>query len=71
MPGHDLKKLEEQLEAVNGLSAEMLKIIHFPGYTTPIEFALVLGAVSAIRAQMQTLVEASREIVGQAQIAHA
>jgi hypothetical protein len=66
MPDHDLKSLEAGLRGIAGLSDELLKIIYLKGYTTPREFALVNAAVQAMAAQMKTLVNVSKEIVGQA-----
>ena len=66
MPDHDLKTLEAGLRGISGFSDELLKIIYLKGYTTPREFELVNGAVQAIASQMKTLVNVSKEIVGQA-----
>ena len=79
MPSHDIPQLEKRIkslhEAVNDLGqdddfVEMLRIIHFPGYTTPAEFRLVSGLVAEMTAQVRaltalrgTLLEASREMV--------
>ena len=66
MPGHDLKKLDAELRAIAESTNELLKIIYNKGYTTPREFALVLGAAEGIAVQVRTLVTVSREIVGEA-----
>jgi hypothetical protein len=80
VPGkHDIPQLEKSIkalhEAVRGLAGdddflELLKIIHFPGYTTPAEFELVFGVVNSMQAQVReltglrrTLVTASHEII--------
>ena len=63
MPGHDLGKLEAELRSIQSGMDELLKIIHKPGYTSPIEFALVLGVSRGMAAQVKTLVTASKEIV--------
>jgi len=64
MAGHDLKKLETELRNIHQWAEELLKIIYMKGYTTPTEFALVVGATEGLAVQMRTLVTVSREIVG-------
>jgi hypothetical protein len=66
MPTHDLNALNVQLKSISERALELIKIAHMPGYTTPIEFGLVLGASVAIAAQMNTLVTISKEIVARA-----
>jgi len=66
MAGHDLSALEGALRSIAEYNAELLKIIHMKGYTTPRELALVTGVSGGIAAQMKTLVVVSREIVAQA-----
>ena len=76
---HDIPQLEGDIralhEAVRVLAVdeeylELLKIIHFPGYTTPAEFQLVKAVIKSMRVQVveltalkQTLLSASREII--------
>jgi hypothetical protein len=76
---HDIPQLERNMkslhEAVRVLAVdddylELLKIIHFPGYTTPAEFQLVNAVVKVMQVQVheltglkQTLLSASREII--------
>ncbi|HEY3017449.1 MAG TPA: hypothetical protein VGJ23_01320 [Gaiellaceae bacterium] len=76
---HDIPQLEGNIkalqEAVRVLATddeylELLKIIHFPGYTTPAEFQLVNAVVKSMQVQVReltglkkTLVSASREII--------
>jgi hypothetical protein len=64
MPSHDIPQLEKHIkslhEAVNDLAQEddfieMLKIIHFPGYTTPAEYRLVAGLIAEMTAQVRAL----------------
>ena len=57
---------------------ELLKIIRFPGYTTPAEFALTLAIVDVMAAQVSAmatlendLLAASKQIVQQAGMAAA
>jgi hypothetical protein len=76
---HDIPQLEGNIkalhEAVRALAVddeylELLKIIHFPGYTTPAEFQLVNAVVESMQVQVRELtalkkilVTASREII--------
>ena len=76
---HDIPQLERDIkalhEAVRVLAVdddylELLKVIHFPGYTTPAEFQLVIALVKSMHVQVrelavlrETLVSASREII--------
>ncbi len=76
---HDIPQLEGNIkalhEAVRVLAVdddylELLKIIHFPGYTTPAEFQLVTAVVKSMGVQVreltalkETLLSASREII--------
>jgi hypothetical protein len=48
MPGHDIRKLEEQPRHIAAGTDELLKIIHKPGYMTPSEFALVAAATEPL-----------------------
>jgi hypothetical protein len=79
--GHDLSKLERQLETFNqrvtelsgiGLTKEMLVIIHRPGFTTPAELALVHNSVESLThsiegniQQSKQLLEAARQITAE------
>ncbi|MEP6939190.1 MAG: hypothetical protein ABI846_05455 [Rudaea sp.] len=63
MPGHDLKKLERELQSVLDLSGELIKLIYKKGYTTPREFALVSGVTEGLLLQLKTLTTVSRDIV--------
>jgi hypothetical protein len=78
MPDH-VKQIESQILAlrkhIDVLAGprdfeELLKIIHFPGYTTPAEFTLVLGTLErmgtlvSLATQMKaTVLKASQQIV--------
>jgi len=66
MPGHDLKKLELELQALLDLSGELIKLIYKKGYTTPREFALVEGVTEGLVIQLRTLVTVSRDIIANA-----
>lgn len=76
---HDIPRLERDIkalhEAVRVLAVdddylELLKVIRFPGYTTPAEFQLVTAVVKSMQVQVrelavlkETLLSASREII--------
>lgn len=78
--GHDINGLQDRIQHLRQLLAELtaekdfeelLRIIHFPGYTTLAEFQLVSGIVDAMNghaqvlvAQKQLLIEGSRTIIG-------
>ena len=66
MPGHDLKKLERELQAVLDLSGELIQLIYKKGYTTPREFALVSGVTEGLVVQLKTLTTVSRDIIANA-----
>jgi len=62
---HDLKTLESGIRRlqknIDGLRdddgfAELLRIIHRPGWTTPAEFQLVFGLVEIIDSHLRALV---------------
>ncbi|HSX02130.1 MAG TPA: hypothetical protein VLI05_02325 [Candidatus Saccharimonadia bacterium] len=77
---HDIDRLEREIKALqldlNKIAGsarwiELLKMIHFPGYTTPAEFYLVDNVVKSMAGQVrvlqhleQTLFEGSHIIVG-------
>ena len=70
--GHDLSKLEHQLETLNrrvtelssiGLSKEMLLIIHRPGWTTPAEFFLVANAVESLTHSIEGQIQQSKQLL--------
>ena len=84
---HDIPKLERHIKAlhesvlelaVDDDFIELLKVIRFPGWTTPAEFALVTALVDTMHMQVKELTElrkslltASREIVGAPELAGA
>lgn len=84
---HDIPKLERHIKAlhesvlelaVDDDFIELLKVIRFPGWTTPAEFTLVAALVDTMHTQVreltdlrQTLLTASREIVGATELAGA
>ena len=43
--------------------AELLKLIHFPGYTTPAEFAVTMLVLDAMNAQVEALTKMQNELV--------
>jgi hypothetical protein len=43
--------------------AELLKLIRFPGYTTPAEFALTMAALDSMNAQVESLTRMQTELV--------
>jgi hypothetical protein len=70
--GHDLSKLERQLETLNrrvtelssiGLTKEMLLIIHRPGWTTPAEFYLVVNAVESLTHGIEGQIQQSKQLL--------
>ena len=69
-----LKSLEQKL-SLTKFDAELFKIIHFPGYTTPAEFFLVEkniellhGLADLIQSQMANVLTASKRIVAEATV---
>jgi hypothetical protein len=89
MSDHDLhvREVDKKVTALSNALAdlghgtslrELLKIIRFPGYTTPAEFALTLAIVDAMAAQVSAmaklendLLAASKQIVQKARMAAA
>jgi len=43
--------------------AELLKLIHFPGYTTPAEFAITMAVLDSMSAQVESLTKMQHELV--------
>jgi hypothetical protein len=43
--------------------AELLKLIHFPGYTTPAEFAITMAVLDSMSAQVESLTRMQNELV--------
>lgn len=43
--------------------ADLLKLIHFPGYTTPAEFALTMAALDYMSTQVEALAKMQSELV--------
>jgi hypothetical protein len=43
--------------------AELLKLIHFPGYTTPAEFAITLAVLDSMSTQVEALTKMQNELV--------
>jgi hypothetical protein len=63
--GHDIPQLDANIKALHKETQqlsidsdfkELLKIIHFKGYTTPAEFELVSAVVNSMRVQVKELV---------------
>ncbi|HEX2909164.1 MAG TPA: hypothetical protein VH186_00045 [Chloroflexia bacterium] len=76
MPNHDLVKLEGQLKELHGHLTdfsshddilELIKIIHRPGWTTPAEFTMVSGLVSALISQVKTARELKQTLMAGSQ----
>jgi hypothetical protein len=74
--GHDLSKLERQLETFNkcvtelsgiGLTKEMLLIIHRPGWTTPAELSLVSNSVESLTQSIEGSIRQSKQLLEAAQ----
>lgn len=84
---HDIPKLERHIKtlhesvlelAVDDDFIELLKVIRFPGWTTPAEFELVSVLVDSMTVQVKeltelrrTLVTAGRQIAGATELAGA
>ena len=43
--------------------AEFLKLIRFPGYTTPAEFAITMAVLNSMSAQVEALTKMQNELV--------
>jgi hypothetical protein len=72
--GHDLDLLESRLRGVDqgmkslaagGLS-ELITIIRRPGWTTPAEFALVMGIVESLQAHANVMAGLQKSLVAAA-----
>jgi hypothetical protein len=72
MPRQHVKKLEGRIRALGkSLSAltddsyekEFLRIIHKPGWTTPAEFNLVVGALDSMVSQARSLANQKRALL--------
>jgi hypothetical protein len=70
--GHDLSKLEHNLETLNkritelsnlGLTKELQLIIHRPGWTTPAEFVLVGNTVESLTHSIEGQIHQSRQLL--------
>ena len=67
------KKITELSDALAHLGKgtsliELLKIIHFPGWTTPAEFAFAVLAVDAMHAQVNVLNTMSEQLLAAGKI---
>jgi len=74
MPVSDLhrRKVEAKVTALsNALAtlgrgttlAELLKLIRFPGYTTPAEFAITIAVLDSMSAQVKALTKMQNDLV--------
>jgi hypothetical protein len=72
MHGHDLAHLESRLRdldrGMRGMAdddglRELIAIIHQPGWTTPAEFALVMGIVESLQAHTTAIVGLKKALV--------
>jgi hypothetical protein len=72
--GHadQIKKVEAEITALSDALAhlgkgedfrELLKIIRFPGYTTPAEMLFTLGLVKLVKAQTKVLTETKAVLI--------
>ena len=43
--------------------AELLKLIHFPGYTTPAEFAITMAVLDSMSTQVEALTKMQNELL--------
>lgn len=62
------KKLSELSDALAHLGkgtdlAELIKIIRFPGYTTPAEWALHIAIIDSMQAQVKALASLSSQLL--------
>jgi len=75
--GHadQIKKVEAEVTALSDALAhlgkgedirELLKIIRFPGYTTPAEMLFTLGLVKSVKAQTKVLAETMADLMAAA-----
>jgi hypothetical protein len=63
------KKITELSDALAHLGKgtdlkELLRIIRFPGYTTPAEFAFTLAILDTMNAQVNVLVNLNTQLLG-------
>jgi hypothetical protein len=74
MAGHDIhvREVEAKVTALsNALAtlgrgttlAELLKLIHFPGYTTPAELAMTMAVLDSMSTQVGVLTKLQNELV--------
>jgi hypothetical protein len=74
MHAHDLTHLESRLrdldKGMRGMSdggfQELISIIHGPGWTTPAEFALVMGIVESLHAHTAAIAGLKKSLVAAA-----
>lgn len=71
MPDH-VRQIDAKISALSDALAhlgrgtglkELLKIIRFPGYTTPAEFALTMTILESMEAQVRTLEKMEQDLV--------
>ena len=67
-----VRVVEEKITALSAALAELgrgtslqelLRIIRFPGYTTPAEFALTLGILDGMSAQVRELAKMEKDLL--------
>ncbi len=74
MPDHDnhVRQIDKKITALSDALAhlgrgtglkELLKIIRFPGYTTPAELAFTIGILESMEAQVRTLAKMEEDLV--------
>ena len=73
MPDTHIKELDKKITALSDALAhlgkgtsliELLKIIRFPGYTTPAEFALTIAILDSMQAHTNALAKLETQLLG-------
>ena len=71
-PQDHIRELDKKITALSDALArlgqgttlkDLLKVIHFPGYTTPAEFAFTLAMLNAMQAQVTQLETMGTELL--------
>jgi cephalosporin hydroxylase len=73
MPDTHIRELDKKITALSDALAhlgkgtsliELLKIIRFPGYTTPAEFALTIAILDSMHAHTNALAKLETQLLG-------
>jgi len=77
MPDTHIRELDKKITALSDALAhlgkgtsfhELLKIIRFPGYTTPTEFALTIAILDSMQAHTNALTKLETELLVASQL---